>query len=228
MTAVVHTPTPCLRDSIEFYEKLGFKKLFDDKTVIYTDGKAVIEVNPARFARAGVKLYRPSWKEAVAGLKELTEVLAIDGGYQLVDPGGVWMYLMESTPDLATGQSGSSFSVLGNYAGLSFEIADFPRTIRIYELLGFLPGEGAADKGYLSFVNNGFIMTIMKPLSCPHLFFNPSMTYFNGKKNLSVIEKIRSLNIPITEEITCFNKEGIVDNVIIRDPGGYGFFIFSD
>ena len=73
-----------------------------------------------------------------------------------------------------------------------------------------------------------FTITLMKPMTCPHLFFNPSMTYFNGKKNLSIIEKIRQLNIPIAEEITHFNNEGIADNMIIRDPGGYGFFIFND
>jgi len=54
------------------------------------------------------------------------------------------------------------------------------------------------------------------------------LTYFNGKQNLKVIEQIRNNGISITEEITHFNKEGIVDNIIIRDPGGYGFFIFSD
>lgn len=48
------------------------------------------------------------------------------------------------------------------------------------------------------------------------------------KSNLAIIQKIRDLQIPITEEITHFNKEGIVDNIIIRDPGGLGFFIFND
>ena len=52
--------------------------------------------------------------------------------------------------------------------------------------------------------------------------------YFNGKNNLEIIEKIRSEGIEFTQEITEFNKEGIVDNVILRDPGGYGFFLFSD
>jgi hypothetical protein len=54
------------------------------------------------------------------------------------------------------------------------------------------------------------------------------MTYFNGGNNMAVIGKIRSARIPIAEEITHFNKEGIVDNIIIRDPGGYGFFVFND
>ena len=45
---------------------------------------------------------------------------------------------------------------------------------------------------------------------------------------MEIIEKIRELNFPITEEITHFNDQGIVDNIIIRDPGGFGFFLFSD
>jgi hypothetical protein len=68
----------------------------------------------------------------------------------------------------------------------------------------------------------------MKPQTCPHLFFNPSLNFFNGEDNISIISKIRSLDIPITEEITHFNKENKVDNIIIRDPGGYGFFLFND
>ena len=69
----------------------------------------------------------------------------------------------------------------------------------------------------------------MNPLMCPHLFFNPSLTYFNGKENNpKVIKRLRELKITITEEITHFNDKGIADNVIICDPGGYGFFIFND
>ena len=58
--------------------------------------------------------------------------------------------------------------------------------------------------------------------------YNPSLTYFNGGKNLPVNAAIREAGIPITEEITHFNEDGIVDNVILRDPGGYGFYIFND
>ncbi|MFK8104239.1 MAG: hypothetical protein AB8G15_17055 [Saprospiraceae bacterium] len=68
----------------------------------------------------------------------------------------------------------------------------------------------------------------MKAFACPHLFFNPSLSYFNGKENLAIITELRARKIPLTEEITFFNPEGIVDNVIVRDPGGLGFFVFSD
>ena len=46
-------------------------------------------------------------------------------------------------------------------------------------------------------------------MMCPHLFFNPSLTYFNGKEgNPKVITAVRDAGIPITEEITHFNREG--------------------
>jgi hypothetical protein len=64
--------------------------------------------------------------------------------------------------------------------------------------------------------------------SSPHLFFNPSLTYFNGKNNLAVIESLRESGIPLAQEITHFNDKGIVDNVILQDAGGLGIFVFSD
>ena len=59
------------------------------------------------------------------------------------------------------------------------------------------------------------------------------------KSQLKVLERLDRLEVdgkdhsPLLSniciwKITQFNKEGIVDNVIIRDPGGYGFFIFND
>jgi hypothetical protein len=88
---------------------------------------------------------------------------------------------------------------------------------------------GNYEKPYMSLDLDGFSINLMKPNICPHLFFNPSFTFFNGKEgNPKVIAKVRELGIPIAEEITHFNKEGIVDNIIIRDPGGFGFFLFND
>ena len=54
------------------------------------------------------------------------------------------------------------------------------------------------------------------------------MTYFNGGKNLPNIGKMREAGIEFAEEITHFSSDGVADNVIIRDPGGLGFFIFND
>src|SRR5690606_22019475 len=122
----------------------------------------------------------------------------------------------------------NSESVLGNYAGICLELIEISKAASIYEAIGFKLTAGSAESGFASYSLDEFVVTLMKPLMCPHLFFNPSMTYFNGKiNNPIIIEKVRQLGIPITEEITHFNKEGIVDNIIIRDPGGFGIFVYN-
>lgn len=229
MKTIIHTPTNKSENSIEFYSRLKFKSIPSKDQTLFTDGQALIEVNPDRFARAGIKIYKPSWTKEISKLKKITAVINITGGYLLSDASGAWIYLMESESGVRYKKTENSFSLLGNFAGLSLETTDISRSAMLFEILGFEKKTGSAEQGWLSFVNEeGFGISIMKPLCCPHLFFNPSLTYFNGKENLSVIKKICLAEIPITEEITHFNKNNTVDNIIIRDPGGYGFFIFND
>lgn len=228
MQAIAQSPTNKLENSIDFYQKLGFKRIDAKDAVLFTDGKLIVEINPDRSARAGIKLFKSSWAVEVEKLKSLVNVNTMPNGYLLSDS-GVWIYLIEGEPSWNAEAAASSFSSLGNFSGLSLETTDMKRSGAIYEALGFAISMGSYDKPYMGFDLNGFGISLMKPNICPHLFFNPSFTYFNGKEgNPKVIEKVRELKIPIAEEITHFNKEGIVDNIIIRDPGGYGFFLFND
>jgi hypothetical protein len=229
MQAIAQSPTNNLDNSIDFYQKLGFKKIDAKDAVLFTDGKLIVEVNPERSARAGIKLFKSSWAVEVEKLDGLAAVNIIPNGYLLSDASGVWIYLIEGVPSWKAETAAESFSSLGNYSGLSLETTDIKRSGSIYEALGFKISMGDYDKPYMGFDLNGFGISLMKPNICPHMFFNPSFTYFNGKEgNPKVIEKVRELKIPIAEEITHFNKEGKVDNIIIRDPGGYGFFLFND
>ena len=63
----------------------------------------------------------------------------------------------------------------------------------------------------------GDSISLIQAQQCPHLFFNPSMTYFNGSHNLEIIESIKKQIIEITEEVTEFNSKGEVDKIILRD-----------
>ena len=229
MTGLIQTPTPDLTSSLDFYKQLNFKVLSEENPTIVTDGKALLEINPDRSARAGVKLYAQDWSKKVEEIKATRHVEKIDGGYLLTTPSGCWMYLIEGDEPIQFKTEEKSFGVIGTHYGLSLETTDYMGSIKFWEMLGFKAVMGGPDKGFIILVHNdGFGVSLMKQGSCPHLFFNPSLSYFNGKKNLEIIATLRKLEIPITEEITVFNKEGIVDNVIIRDPGGLGFFIFSD
>lgn len=242
MKVIVQTPTPKLESSIDFYKKLAFKQLAKPaaassseaeatkkEAVLFTDGKMVIEINPDRTARAGLKLYKKSWTAEITKLEAIIKVFKTKEGYLIYDPSGIALYLVESEFKIEFIPADSSFSHLGNYQGLTVESADITKAFSIYEILGFKKSMGDAAKGFVGLQSpDGFAVTLLAPQMCPHLFFNPSVTYFNGKNNPGVIKKIRELNIPITEEIGVFNKDATVDNVIIRDPGGFGFFIFND
>ena len=228
MPTTIQTPTANISKSIDFYKRLNFKDLSTDNQNLVTDGQVHIEINENKFARAGIKLYKENWKEEIESLKKITTIHSIENGHLLADPSNCWIYLIDSGPDFSIDKE-PCFSTLGNFAGISLETTDLPRSLDLYKILGFEKSMGSAEQGWIALKNqDDFSVSLMKPNSCPHLFFNPSLTYFNGGKNLPVIKKIREAGIEITEEITHFNDQGIVDNVIIRDPGGYGFFIFND
>ena len=229
MQTIVQTPTADLKESLDFYEKLNFKVLSSECPTLVTDGNVVIEINPDRSARAGVKLFSENWKPIVEELEKVTTVVKTENGYLLSDTCGTWIYLLETDEVITAKNDPTSFSKLGNFSGLSVEAIAFETAAKIWGILGFKYQKGAVEQGWLSLINDsGMIISLMKPLICPHMFFSPSLTYFNGDKNLGIIAEIRAANFPITEEINCFNEAGIVDNIIIRDPGGLGCFVFSD
>lgn len=229
MKTIIQTPTNQIENSLDFYTKLDFKIISKEQPLLLSDGKVIIEINPDRFARAGIKLIDTSWAAAVKKLEKITKVLKIETGYLLSDPSGTWIYLIESEASTKYDLSKITASTLGNFAGVSLESIAIHQSLDIWQTLGFSKVMGSVDQGWIGLENeNKMPVSIMKPNSCPHLFFNPSLTFFNGKNNLAIIEKIRLAGIPIAEEVTAFNTEGVVDNVILRDPGGYGFFVFND
>ncbi len=229
MNTIIHTPTSNLEHSLDFYKKLNYKVLSKSNPTLVTDGKVVIEINPDRFARAGVKMFKDSWTKEIEQLKAKTAVHTIDNGFLLTDLNGCYIYLIEGPSNIDFQSAEKPFGMTGNFYGMNTEASDMQSSFDIWSILGFKKQMGELDKGFVAMSNDsGFPLALMQPRSCPHLFFTPSMTFFNGKGNLEVIKNIRAASIPITEEITHFNDEGIVDNIIIRDPGGYGFFIFSD
>lgn len=225
MRTIIQTPTPNLADSLLFYQQLQFKVLSDTSV---TDGKIQIDINPDRFARLAIKLYQKDWSVLHNKLAKEKDFIVISTkeGQLLSDPNGVLVYLVaaEIPPPLNTTKA-----LTGNFAGISIETVAVKKTILFWESLGYELSCGSEAQGWMTFSNgSGVDVSIMKIGACPHLFFNPSLTYFNGQENLALIQKIKAANISITEEITHFNKAGIVDNIIIRDPGGLGFFIFND
>lgn len=229
MNTHIITPTSNLSASLSFYQSLGFKMLSENNPIIVTDGSVFVEIDENRYVRPGIRIYSESLDHLATELQELTPIIKHNDQFILQDPTGTTIYLTDQPTPITHKKPEPPFSILGNFAGISLETADPDRTISVWKLLGFTVETGDISQGWVTLTNSeGLSISIMKLNSCPHLFFNPSLTYFNGDQNLRVIERVRQTNIPITEEINHFNSEGIVDNIIIRDPGGFGFFVFND
>lgn len=226
MSLIIQTPTPNLTESISFYKSLGFTQLEDSNC--FTDGKSIIEINTDRFSRPGIKLYGKSWKEKVAELKKITKVVKTKHSYLLGDTSGTWIYLIESEIPVSIPDNCES-SLFGNNQGVSIETVDIETTAKVWNNIGFTTKYGSPEQGWISMVNeSGISINLMTPNCCPHLFLNPSISFFNGANNPEIIQQIRKTGIPIKEEITHFNEKGEVDNIIMSDPGNIGFFIFND
>lgn len=239
MRVTIHTPTPDLDRSVAFYEKLGFVRssaehVGGEGSVLLTNGAMLVEVNPERTARAGLRLTKPRWADEADALSRSATVVTLPSSRLAVDPSGVWVYLTEADGAAAEQPpEGPADCLLGNWAGLTLETVSIQESVDFWEPLGFPVPDSVtkpiSEHAYLGGVGpGGFGITWIAPNACPHLFFNPSFTFFNSGKNPEIIAAMREAEIEITEEITVFNKDGLVDNVIIRDPGGYGFFVFND
>lgn len=226
MKTILSSPTPNLQASRTFYSTLHFTEL--TRSNYFTDGKTIIEIDENRFARPGIKLFAPSWSNEVEKLAKCTKVNSIEHGYLLGDSSGTRIYLIESDDHFEIPVDCPP-SFLGNNQGLTIEVLDIENATQIWELIGFKSVAGNLEQGWMSLVNgDGVVVNLMIPNCCPHLFLNPSISYFNGEENSNVIAKIRTLKLEIKEEITHFNKENKVDNIILSDPGNIGFFIFND
>jgi len=225
---IIQTPTPNLKKSIDFYTRLKFDVNVEEENAIVTDGQVTIFINSERTARAGVNLFFEN-KEALIDDLQTKNIFYGTSGNMFSEPSGMRITLLDSSDKPKQNTTPQRPSMLGSFAGVSLETPNMEKSLGIWHTLGFEVSMGSVEQGWIALSNaQGHTISLMKPMSCPHLFFNPSLTYFNGVDNLSIIEGIRDVGVEITEEITHFNPEGIADNIIIRDPGGFGFFIFSD
>ena len=226
LTMLIQTTTPNIARTLDFYDRLSFTRIGDN---LLTDGQAVIRINTNHKARTGLVFFRDSWADFLEGLSYPHTKLKDSDTTVVSGPDGVRIFLETGEEPVITHQDVIMPSLAGAYAGISLESVDMQRANAFYESLGFTHDQGSPDKGWVSLLNEDRQgISIMGMDSCPHQFFQPGLTYFNSGKNPAHITRIREAGVPIHEEITVFNNKGEVDNIILLDPGGLGFFIFND
>jgi len=226
MKTIINTVAVNLDDSLKFYSALGFEhKLVDDGAYVF-DRSVVIHLNSQSSQRLGLSLIQSDWSSELTALQEYSNPIDIGEHYLISDTSGIHIRLLQSHSELP---HSATNSILGNYSGISIEVIEFNRCKLIWEALGYQQSAGDASKGWIVLSKEDNLdVSLIKAGSCPHIFTNPGLNYFNGKSNLEVIENIRDSAVKIAEEISAFSKIGEVDNVVLQDPAGLTFFLFSD
>jgi len=226
VTTTICTPTPDPTRSADFYRRAGFTSVDDDAPGDwFTDGAVMVHVDPTRTARVAVVLHGDvAVREALA---ERGRVVEHEGRWLAADPSGVFLWLdPEPAPAIPEGTGPAR---VGRYAGLSIEALDPAAVVAFWEAAGWEVANGDAAQGWVLLTRDGCMgISVMGMHACPHLFPNPGLTYFNGGDNPRLIAGLREAGVPIHEEVTVFDDSGEVNNVILVDPGGLGFFMFND
>jgi hypothetical protein len=93
---ILQTPTGKLKESLAFYQKLHFTSISNENPQLFSDGKVLIEVNDESHARAGLKLFKASWKAEIQELKKHVHVSLNGNEYLFADRSGLWIYLIEA------------------------------------------------------------------------------------------------------------------------------------
>lgn len=226
MSLCLTTPAPNPERSATLLAQLGFEPVVDG-AALWTDGAALLHVDPAPRARAGIQVWRDELGDGAAACLGGPEAAKFDGGQLLVAPSGTPVWVMDGTrPEVELGSRGG---VLGKFAGISLETPSLARSVEFWgSLLGARVEAGGVEQGWLTLRRAGMAdLSCMAHLACPHSFANPSFTYFNGGDNPSVIDDVRRRGVSIFEEVAGAGG-GPAQNIILREPGGVGFFVFND
>lgn len=206
MRLIVESPAPDVNASLSYYKDIGFESTKWRKAYLCHIKKLTIFLNPDPYSRPCINLF--------GAQEERT----------MVSPSGTWV---KERKEKIKYSSQDTKSLLGNYAGVCVETLDLEASFIFWQAKGF-KGDFDLNVSWCQLENeNGDRLSLLKANSCPHLFTNPSLAFFNGPENSAIIQKIKALRLPVNQEVI-FGEEASAENLILNDPGGLGFFIFND
>lgn len=231
---ITQIAAPDAEESLAHYRKLGYQEhVLSDAMYLFFDKASSFILNTARDARHGLRCFVDDIEMARRDWQEITVLYDSDGGFFCTDPNGVYLFFQSRTDSaqILNKTDANEHCLCGVNYGLGIESGRFDTSLAFYTHLGYKSDKPANEKtAYITLTHDaGPPITLFKPNTCPHAFYNPSFTFFNGKEgNKKVIEDLTTAQVTIRQGISWFNPDGEVDNIIISDPGGFHSFIFND
>jgi len=144
---------PELRQSLQFYEELGYKQLTDTTSptqhdALLTDGMILLSLRVGSAWKSILTYFAENVAEKVDGFERLgvsfDEKHKTGGkvtGATVTDPNGLQVDLIQATPSQVPKTPGKPISKAGQFGELSIETEDVRTSLNFWTKLGFEPTE---------------------------------------------------------------------------------------
>lgn len=226
--------TPDVKQSLPFYEKLGYQKLTETDApaprVLLTDGLILLALCEDSKWKGSLTYYAETVAEKVAALEK--SGVRFDNKQEtggkvttatLVDPNGLELTLVQAARSEVSKPPGKPLSRLGQFGELSIETEDVAKSLEFWLKLGFEPTEymPAQPDAWASIKDDLLMLGIYRKGHCPHVIRTPSITYFNAdaaERN----QKFRQEGMTFIQELSGENGDAVAEA-----PEGQLFFLFG-
>lgn len=229
---------PDLRQSLQFYEKLGYKQLTDTTSptqhdALLTDGMILLSLRVGSVRKTILTYVADNVAEKVEGFERLgvsfDEKHETDGkitGATLTDPNGLQVDLIEAAPSKVPKPPGKPISEAGQFGELSIETEDVRRSLDFWTKLGFEPIEDmpAAPDSWASVTDGLLMLGIYVKGYCPHIIKTPSITYFDAEA-ADRIQKLKQEGMTFVQELP--GENGETGHAVAQAPEGQLLFLFG-
>lgn len=221
-----------LKESIAFYEKLGFKSLWGNSHPhpwhLMTDGGINIHLYEFRFPSPAIHYFSINMDARVRELSRtgvtLTEEKSKDGRrtqHSFLDPNEIHVMLMHHDDATMPKPDGTMLSRLGTFGEFSINTDDITTSLSFWQGLGFSERLSGSSPYPWKIISDDVISIGLHQTATFHA---AALTYF-APTIADAIEHLKYHDIPLTKEIT--DRYGIPEGAIFNSPDGQIFFVLK-
>ncbi len=221
-----------LKESIAFYEKLGFKSLWGNSHPhpwhLMTDGGVNIHLYEFRFASPAIHYFSMNMDARIRDLTrsgvKLIEEKSKDGKrtqHSFFDPNEINVMLMHHDDATMPKPDGAMLSRLGTFGEFSINTDNIAASLSFWQNLGFTERLSGSSPYPWKIISDD-VMTI--GLHQTTTFHAAAMTYFSPSIS-DAIEHLKHHNIPLTKEM--MDQYGVPEGAILNSPDGQILFLLK-
>ncbi|MDX2247396.1 MAG: hypothetical protein SF052_11490 [Bacteroidia bacterium] len=226
-TICINLPTESRGRTPQLLKKMGFVPAGRDilGQRLMSDGTVLLRLDEEYEYGAGILYYSEEMIADRPPGKNLRDEEESEWSQEWQSPEGVSFILLKASPNEIPKAESVQGTPYGTFYEVSLMTTDFQASIEWWQKAGFRLTYGNPETSSFVTLSDDLIrIGLYRPGSCPHIFNNPAITYFDSNMAEKIVAA-RESGISFAQEIT--NKENVVSDVIVETEEGWHIFLFS-